>query len=154
MKKQMIKRGLIGLPAGVTIGFLITIIISACAGDGSYYPVTPELTAAMGNELNAVILQTFLCAVMGAGFGMASLIWEIDTWSLVRQSGVYFLIACLLVLPIAYVANWMEHSVAGFFSYVGIFAGIFAVTWLSQYLLWREKVKKMNARVRREDGHK
>lgn len=152
MKKQMIKRGLIGLPVGMAIGFLITILISACAGDGHYYPVTPELTAAMGCELNAVIWQTALCAVMGAGFAMASLIWEIDTWSLARQSGVYFLIACLLVLPIAYIANWMEHSVAGFLSYVGIFVGIFAVTWLSQYLLWRGKVKKMNARVRRRDG--
>ena len=37
MKKQIIKRGLVGFPAGIVIGFVITLIISACVGDGSYY---------------------------------------------------------------------------------------------------------------------
>ena len=36
MKKQIIKRGLVGFPAGIAIGFVITLIISACVGDGSY----------------------------------------------------------------------------------------------------------------------
>ena len=71
MKKKTIRRGLFGLPTGIAIGFVITLIISACVGDGSFYPVTPELIGAMGNELNAVILQTVLCAVVGAGFAAA-----------------------------------------------------------------------------------
>ena len=72
MKKKMIKRGLFGFPVGITIGFVITVIISACVGDGNFYPVTPELVGTMGSELNAVILQTVLCGVMGAGFAAAS----------------------------------------------------------------------------------
>lgn len=152
MKKQMIKRGLFGFPVGIAIGFVITVIISACVGDGNYYPVTPELTAAMGNELNAVILQTVLCGVMGAGFAMASIIWELDSWSLPKQSGIYFLLACILILPIAYIANWMEHSAVGFLSYVGIFVAIFIAVWLAQYLSWKRKIKKMNELVRKDDG--
>ena len=34
-----------------------------CIGDGSFYPVTPELIDTMKNELNAVILQTILCGI-------------------------------------------------------------------------------------------
>ncbi len=43
MKKKMIQRGLLGFPLGIAIGFVITVIISMCIGDGSFYPVTPEL---------------------------------------------------------------------------------------------------------------
>ena len=98
----------------------------------------------MGNELNAVILQTVLCGVMGSGFAAASVIWELDSWSLARQSGVYFMIACIIMLPIAYITNWMEHSIAGVLSYVGIFIVIFVVVWLAQYLSWKHKIKRMN----------
>ena len=78
MKKQIIKRGLFGFPVGIAIGFVITIIISVCVRDGNFYPVTPELIETMGNEVNAVILQTVLCGIMGTGFAMASVIWELE----------------------------------------------------------------------------
>lgn len=153
MKKQIIKRGLFGFPVGVAIGFVITILISACVGDGNFYPVTPELINTMGNELNAVILQTVLCGILGIGFATASVIWELDSWSIVKQSGIYFLIACIIMLPIAYIAGWMEHSIGGFLSYVGIFVAIFVAVWLAQYLSWKRKIKKMNELVNKEDGN-
>ena len=58
MKKKVILRGLFGLPVGIAIGFVITLLISICIGDGAFYPVTPELIQTTGNQLNAVILQT------------------------------------------------------------------------------------------------
>ena len=154
MKKKIILRGLFGLPVGIAIGFVITLLISICIGDGSFYPVTPELIKTTGNELNAVILQTILCAILGGGFAMASVIWEIDSWSLAKQSCVYFLIISVVMLPIAYFANWMKHSITGVLSYVGIFVMIFAAVWISQYLLWKRRIKKMNARIHGEDDQK
>ena len=150
MKKKIIMRGLLGLPTGIAIGFVITLIISACIGNGSFYPVTPELIDTMGNELNAVILQTVLCAVMGVGFAAASVIWELDSWSLAKQSGIYFTIISVIMLPIAYVTNWMKHTALGVLSYVAIFVAIFIIVWLSQYLLWKRKIKKMNALVSKD----
>lgn len=154
MKRKIILRGLFGLPMGIAIGFVITLIISACFGNGSFYPVTPELIDTVGNELNAVILQTILCAIMGAGFAAASVIWELDSWSLAKQSGIYFLIISVIMLPIAYVTNWMKHSVVGFISYAGIFVAIFVAVWISQYLSWKRKIKKMNAFVSKEGEQK
>ena len=151
MKKKIMKRIWIGLPVGIAMGYIITLIISACIGDGTFYSVAPELAEKMGSELNAVILQTVLCGVLGVGFAAASVIWELDSWSLAKQSGVYFLVIGILLLPIAYVANWMQHTVVGFLSYIGIFVGIFAVVWLSQYLCWKQRIKKMNDRVRHEN---
>ena len=150
MKKKIIMRGLFGLPAGIAFGFIITIIISACIGKGIYYPVKPSLIEVAGSELNAVILPTVLCGIMGAGFAMASVIWKLDSWSLAKQSGIYFLIVCVITLPVAYIANWMEHSVVGFLSYAGIFTAIFIAVWFIQYLAWKQKIKKINARVKNQ----
>ena len=151
MKKKIMKRMWIGLPVGIAMGYIITLIISACIGDGSFYPVAPELVRKMSNELDAAILQTVLCAILGVGFAAASVIWELDSWSLAKQSGVYFLVIGVILLPIAYVTNWMQHSVVGFLSYLGIFIGIFFAAWLSQYLCWKQRIRKMNDIVRHEN---
>ena len=58
MKKKIFLRGLLGLPVGIAIGFVVSLFISICIGDGSFHPVAPEFIQTMGNELNAVILQT------------------------------------------------------------------------------------------------
>ena len=108
----------------------------------------------MGSELNAMRIQTGLSGIMGTGFAMASVIWEIDSWSLAKQSGVYFAIACVIMFPISYFANWMPHSTGGILSYVGIFVAIFVITWLVQYFVLKCKVKRMNDGVRKSNNAK
>ena len=132
----------------------IEILRFYCFGDGFFYPVTPELVNKMGSELNAVLIQTGLSGIMGTGFAMASVIWEIDSWSLAKQSGIYFSIACVTMFPIAYITNWMKHNAIGILSYVGIFVAIFVITWLVQYFVWKRKVKRMNDGVRKSNNAK
>lgn len=146
-KKTMITRGLMGIPIGITIGYLITIFISLGWGEGYYSPCVPQLAEAVGSEIGAVILQTVLCAVLGAVFGSASIIWELDEWSIVKQTGIYFLIISVTMLPVAYVTHWMEHSVKGFLLYFGIFLGIGIAMWITQYFLWKSRVKKIQEKV-------
>lgn len=152
MKKKIVTRALVGLPAGIAVGFAITVLISLCIGDGSYYPAAPALIAAAGSEIRAVAVQGILSGVMGAAFAAASLIWEIDSWSLARQSAVYFALIAAVMLPIAYLANWMEHSLAGILSYIGIFTAIFLLVWAVQYCVWKSRIRKMNAGVKSPCG--
>ena len=84
---------------------------------------------------------------MGSCFAMASLIWEIDSWNLAKQSGIYFAVACIVMLPIAYFMNWMKHDVFGILSYAGVFVAIFLVVWLVQFFVWKAKVRKINGRL-------
>ena len=72
MKKKVILRSLIGAPIGLSISFIITLIISVIINKGEYYPVVPQLTALCGNELNAVVIQTICSLLYGAAFGGAS----------------------------------------------------------------------------------
>lgn len=150
MKRTVFFRVLRGFPLGITIGTMISIACSAVWGGGYYAPCVPELVQAVGSELGAVVLQTALCALLGAAFAGLSVIWEIESWSIARQTGVYFLSASVAMLPIAYITCWMEHSVVGFLEYFGIFAVIFALVWLIQYARAKRNVQKLNRQLNRQ----
>lgn len=148
MKKKVLLRGLLGFPIGIAIGYAVTIFKSLGVGQGHYFPCVPELIDLMGNEINAVIVQTVLCGLLGAAFGASSVIWEIDSWNIVKQTGIYFTIVSVVMLPFAYFMFWMEHSVKGFLSYFGIFVAIFIFIWLIQYLIGKYNVTKMNSKLK------
>lgn len=147
MKKKIIIRSLLGFPIGIAIGYLFTILISLVWANGYYSPCVPELISVMGNEINAVILQAALCGILGAGFSASSVIWEMDNWSIVKQTGIYFSIVSVIMLPVAYFAFWMEHNVIGFLIYFGIFILIFAIIWLTQFVVGKLNVKKLNEKL-------
>jgi len=147
MKIKIILRSISGIPIGISIGYLISIIISLIWGKGYYSPCVPELITVMGNEINAVIIQTILCGILGAGFAASSLIWEIEAWNIVKQTGVYFLIISFLMMPVSWLNYWMDHSILGFVTYFGIFALIFIIIWIIQYITGRCFVKKLNKQL-------
>lgn len=151
MKKKLLQRSIIGFPVGVTIGYLITIFISLGWGSGDYLACVPEMASAVGSEVGAVALQALLCGLMGAAFAASSVIWEVEHWSMVQQTGLYFLILSLVMLPIAYFSYWMEHTVQGFLSYFGIFVLTFAAMWLMQWSLGRRNVRKMNEKLQKKE---
>ena len=99
MKKKLLLRGALGFPIGIAIGYVITICISLMWAGGYYSPCAPELAEALGNEISAVILQALLCGLLGAGFAASSVIWEMESWSIARQTGVYFFIISLSCCP-------------------------------------------------------
>lgn len=150
MKKKLFLRGALGFPIGIAIGYVITICISLRWAGGYYSPCVPELAEALGSEIGAVALQALLCGLLGTGFAASSVIWEMESWSLVRQTGVCFLSNSLIMLPIAYAMHWMEHSVAGFLSYFGVFVLIFVVIWGVQFAIGKQNVKKMNEKISEE----
>ena len=151
MKKEFVLRVFIGLLGGIVISYLITIGISLAIGDGSYYSCVPSLIERFGNEVTAIIIQTILSAVLGAGFAGSSIIWEMDEWSLLKQTSIYFGIVSVLMMTVAYICEWMEHSVKGILSYFGIFFAIFIVIWIVQYLIWKIRISKIKESIQKNN---
>lgn len=151
MKKKALLRGALGVPLGMALGYLITIVISLGWGQGEYIACMPELTALAGSEAGAAAIQAVLCGGLGAVFAVCSLIWEMERWSLFKQSAVYFSATALVMLPVAWVCGWMEHSASGVGRYAGVFVGIFAAVWVAQYLMLRGKIRRLNRRVHGEN---
>lgn len=76
---------------------------------------------------------------------------EHEKWSIAKQTGIYFVIISLTMLPIAYFTHWMERSVTGFLLYLGIFLAIFVFMWVAQYCIWRKKIRRINQRMQAGD---
>ena len=151
MKKELVFRLFTGLLGGIVLSYLITIAFSLVVGDGNYYPCVPSLIERFGNEITAVIIQTVLSAVLGAGFAGCSIIWEKDEWSLLKQTSIYFSIVSVLMMTIAYICEWMEHSVKGVLSYFAIFFAIFIVVWIVQYLIWKVRISKIKEGIQKNN---
>ncbi len=147
MKKKIIWHSILGFPVGIAIGYVITILISLFFGNGYYTPCVPALLSTMGDEIHAVLIQALLSGILGAGFAAGSVVWKIENWGITKQTGIYFIILSVIMLPIAYFLYWMEHSIIGFLSYFGIFVLIFACIWIIQFVIRKHTVKKMNAHL-------
>ena len=147
MFKSIVKRSLLGAVIGVFISHLIAVIISLCVADGSFYAVVPQLIESTGSELNAVLLQTVCSVFYGAMFAGVSVIWELDNWSILKQTVVHFLVVSIVTLPVAYVTQWMHRSIPGMIIYFGIFTVIYAFIWFGQYMAMKKNIVQMNTKV-------
>ena len=150
MKKEIVTRGIIGCLGGITICYLIPIVSSLLYGDGNFYPVVPTLIETFGNEINAVIIQFLMGGVVGSCFGLGSLIWENDNWSILKQTILHLLMSSVVMFPAAYFMQWMEHSIRGIAIYVGIFMGIYVMIWFSSYMIWWGRIRRLNREIEKK----
>lgn len=147
MKKKIFTRALIGAPIGLTISTLITVIFSMIYGAGTYFAVPHDLVSACGSEINAVMLQTVFALLYGAMWGGASVIWEMEDWSLLKMTVTHLAVCSVTSFPIAYFMQWMPHNIPGALGFFGLFFVIYAVIWLSQYCVIKRQVSQMNCRL-------
>lgn len=154
MKKKLVLRILLGAPIGVTISYLITVFISLLVADGTYYPVVPSLAESLGSELNAVLVQTLCSILYGAVWGGLSIIWQLERWSLLRMTATHFALASMTTFPVAYLMQWMPHSLPGILIYFAIFFSIYLGIWLSQYCAIKKRIKELNQKVREQNNTK
>lgn len=144
MKKKILFRSLLGAPIGVTISLIIAIILSLCMGKGGYFSAPHELVVWCGNEITAVIVQMLCSLFIGALCGGSSVIWEIEEWSLLKQTLVHFAVIAVPFFGVSYVLNWMPHYLYAALGYCGWFVLIYVIMWCSIYFSIRAKIKKMN----------
>ena len=66
----------------------------------------------------------------GAMFGGMSVIWELDSWRILKQTVVHFAVISVVTVPVAYITEWMHHSILGAIIYFSIFAFCYASVWI------------------------
>ena len=149
MKKQLLARGIIGALTGLAIGQVVMIGISLCVGDGEVLSVPPLLALQAGSELTAYILQTLAVMLYGGCWAAASCIWQVERWSLLKQTAIHFAVSSLSALPIAWLTCWFPHTWAGCAAYFLYFLLLYGCIWAGNYLSIRARVRAMNKRLPR-----
>lgn len=147
MKKQIILRGLLGMPLGVAISVWWSLASFALLGRGDYALTVPSLEAACGSPLAAAAAQTAAVMAYGAMWGGASVIWEVERWSLLRQTVTHFCLTAAGTFPVAWSLGWMTRSLGGAAVYFGIFIGIYALIWAGGTWMIGRRLRKINRRL-------
>ena len=142
--KKIVSRVLYSFPIGISCSVGISLFLSLLFGEGKYYPFAASLVFFTGSEVKAMLLQTMLSGILGSVFGGMSFIWEIERWSILKQTAVYFLSVSIPMMGISYLLYWMEHSLSGFLLYFLIFVMVFIVVWLFNLAAYWFKVRRMN----------
>ena len=145
VKKEAFKRGLNGMPQGIAIGLLIAIIHSLIAGELMMTPMI--LIEQFDSAVNALIVQTLFSGLIGATFGACSVIWNMDNWSILKQTALYFGTTSIVFFPVSYFMHWMRHSLAGIALYFIIFIAIFFISWMGGYIYLKININKIKEKL-------
>ena len=144
LKKEAVKRAIMGFMYGVFIGQTILILESLMARDGNFYPVAASLVELAGTKIGAVIIQYFLTGLIGTTFAATTVIFEMDSWSLLRQTILHFIITSIVMYIAGFLCGWFPHKLSSTLIWFGIFIVIYVIFWISFSSYYKNKVKKMN----------
>ena len=143
-KKAIIKRAVLGFIYGVFIGQTILIIESLFVHDGNFYSTTQSLVDLAGTKLGAVIIQYFITGIIGLTFAATTVIFEMDNWSLLRQTITHFIITSIVMYIAGFLCGWFPHTVGSTLIWFGVFVVVYIIFWVCFSLYYKNKVKKMN----------
>lgn len=138
MTKQL-RNGLSFAAHGVLIGLAISTFFSYLSGTGNYYPSGSVFMSQFASPLNAMVISIVLWGLMGLLFGFGAMIFNIDRWSLAKQTAVNFLVYYLGFSPLAIIAGWFSLTVTNFVIFTAIFVVIYAVCWLISWFISRDR---------------
>ena len=136
---RILKRAGLGFLIGMAVGNLIAFLSSI----GHSGIVAAELVDMLGNEVAAVILQTFLSGLIGAaGFG-GMLFYEIESWSMIKTMVVHFALISVVYIPVSLVLHWFE-TIEQFLIMEGMMLLAYMIIWLILYFVYKSQVKDLN----------
>ena len=151
MKKEVAKRAILGFIYGVFIGQTILIIESLFMRDGNFYAVSTSLLELAGTKIAAVIIQYFLTGIIGTTFAATTVIFEMDNWSLLRQTILHFIIVSIVMYIAGFLCGWFPHTVVSTLIWFGVFVVVYVIFWICFSMYYKNKVKKINSHLQNDE---
>ncbi len=115
MKTEVLKR----VMGGIASGGIYTFI---------------ALTILMILQINPPIFQIWLYTLagftLGIYFGVASFIFEVETWSPLKKTFIHFALSIVLYLIIALSVGWVPFTLYAIIISIFSFTGLYLVYWL------------------------
>ena len=83
------------------------------------------------------VKSTFLLGIIVTSVAAASVIYEIENWSLLKQSVVHFVIMLVTVFPCLLVSGWFKlNNILDYIKVFGIFLFAGVVLWSIAYFIF------------------
>ncbi|WP_370295768.1 DUF3021 domain-containing protein [Rossellomorea marisflavi] len=123
---------------GFGVGGVLSVLILAFGVDPSAdIDVREIMFSLLGNMIT------------GAYFSVASMVFKIEDWSMMKQTVIHYTASLLILFPVfTWLTGWIAVEPAQLLSGLGIFTGIYMFNWLGWYLYYKQIAKKMNESIR------
>jgi len=142
--KKYIARLFTGIAIGIAATQIIAVIVSVCIGNGVFYPYYPIMERVYGNSLNATLVQLLSSALYGGVFGLSTFVFTKDSWSLVKQTIVHFLIITITCLVSGWLSFWYPHKLLGVLIALGEYVITYFIIWFCIYSSYKKSISKIN----------
>lgn len=142
MVAKALRLAAIGILAGMVVGVSIVIVISFADGGGSL--VMPSmLLEKTGSEAGALLAQMLVSGVYGAIPMGGAIVYEFDSWGLLKQAVVHYVNYTAAFLLIGSLVGWVETPLE-----MALMAGVFLVghciIWLVMYARFKAATDELN----------
>ena len=88
------------------------------------------------------IKSTFITGLIVTSVVAASVIYEVESWSLIKQSIIHFLIMLITVYPCLVFSNWFPNKMAlDLVKIFGLFLVVGIILWTVAYILFDKILK-------------
>lgn len=147
--KRLLMLGSFGFFSGIGIGHLFSILAAVLFIDGTNYgPVVPSFTTMFGgNELLATFIAALVYGIIGMSFALASEVWNKEEWSLLKRSAIYYFVTIMPMFLAGVFLRWFPLKIGAVLLFILMFTVIYAVVWVLNYLVMRQQIKAINAKL-------
>lgn len=119
------------------------------AGILTFIFLTVMTFAGIDATVSVIWLNMLGSLVIGIYFGAASLIFEIEKWSPLKQTIVHFILSITVYFPIAIAVGWIPFSLVPMLAGLGGFILTYSMFWLGISWYLRKIASSLNHSVKR-----
>ncbi|MCK1993260.1 DUF3021 domain-containing protein [Peribacillus muralis] len=120
---------------GICFGALVMVL--TCFGVIGFGEIT-----ALDSEM--FVKNAIGCLLCGWFFSTATILFEIEKWSLLFQTTMHFLTVSILYFLLSFFVGWISFSMKGLVIGILIFIPFYVTIWTIFYLYFRFQMKILN----------
>lgn len=141
---KSIKNGLILGAIGFVAGMMVCGVFTLCEIDNvkQDFDIVQFVLYYLMGGLNGAVCMGF------------TVVYDIEKWSILRATATHFLITFTSLLTFAFVTGWFKPGEPTFYVTIIICLVVYVFIWLTQYLIFKRKVKRMNRDLERMKDEK
>ncbi|OFI47796.1 hypothetical protein BG262_08890 [Floricoccus penangensis] len=144
---KIFKNILKGASFGITIGFLISLIVSSFYEGGVYYPSSPNFVSSFPREVDAIWYSIVIWTLIGLLFTCAGLIFTIEDWSLLKKTFIHFIVTLVIFSLIFKFTGWTDLSIKSYMICVSIFCLTYIIIWTLTYKTTDKELEMINNKL-------
>lgn len=138
---------------GFSIGMLGCTIITAVMttnyiNDGTTYFCDPSFVKIFGNEIIAFTIQSIISGLYGGICFGSTIIYEIETWSILKTTITHFLVVMFSFFITAFTLKWWStNDYIINLTILGTIISVYFVIWIIQYIIYKIEISKIQNNI-------